>query len=139
MNGILSKSPKSANAIRTNTNRPHIKSVETAGSLAMMNYNPFAGMLSTPLGDMFSSSNPFSVDYEQWAMSNYVPSDCIGFLGGFENALSTISSSEGFSESMASSFSDGGFSDCGFSSASAISGSGFSGASSGCSSFSSVC
>lgn len=137
MNGIFSKSARSASARRTNHTHKN-NSVETAGSLAMMNYNPFAGMMKTQLGDVFSSNNPVIVNYEMFADCNYVPSDCIGFLGGFENAVSTLNSAGGFSDG--GSYSDSGFSDGGFSSGFS-SGMSAGGDCSGgfCSSFSSVC
>src|SRR5574344_568867 len=112
MNGINSKTTHST----ATHNSKHVQSVETAGSLAMNTQNPFAGVLSTPLMDVFSSSNPFIVDYAQYANCNYVPSDCAaaasGFLGGFESAVSTLGSTDCASSSDgtgACAASDGGF------------------------------
>ena len=133
MNGIFSKSPKATSTKRMN-NHKNSSPVETAGSLAMLNYNPFAGMMKTQLGDVFSASNPVAINYEQFADCNYVPSDCISFLGGFESAISTLSSAESFS--AGGEFSGGNFSDCGFSAGTSV-GSDCSAGS--CGSFSSVC
>ena len=124
MNDIL------ANSSQTRTNnirsaRPS-ESVETAGSLAM---NQFHSLFETKVYDMFSSSNPFTVDYTQYADCGDSVAYNGGFLGGFSSAVSTLSSEGGFSSSDGGSFSGG---DCGFSSS----------ASSSCSSsgsFSSVC
>ena len=120
MNGIFGKSEN--RSIGLFGTRPS-ESVETAGSLAMN--NQFHSLFSTNIYDVFSSSNPFAVDYSQYSDC----SDCVaysGFLSSFSNAVSTISG-----------FSDGGFSgistgDCG---------GGFSGASCGSSSggFTSFC
>ena len=114
MNDILANSSQT----RTNNIRSSKPSetIETAGSLAM---NPFSSLFETKVYDMFSSSNPFSVDYSQYSDCGESVAYSGGFLGDFSNAVSTLSSEGGFS---------GG--DCGFSSASC-------GASSG--SFSSVC
>lgn len=107
MNSILAKSSETRSQGLLGT-RPK-ESVETAGSLAM---NQFYSLFNNNVYDMFTSSNPFSVDYSQY-------SDCSdsiaygGFLSSFSNAVSTLSS-EGFSDGG---FSGGGFSgDCGSSS-----------------------
>lgn len=123
MNDIFAKSSQTrTNNIRST--RPS-ESIETAGSLAM---NQFHSLFETRVYDMFSSSNPFSVDYTQYADCGDTVAYSGGFLGGFSSAFSTLSS-EGFSSSDGGSFSGG---DCGFSG----------GASSSCSSsgsFTSVC
>jgi len=137
MNGIFSKSAKSARmAGARKTNQHKNNSVETAGSLAMLNYNPFAGMMKTQLGDIFSPTNPVAINYEKFADCNYVPSDCIAFSGGFDSAMSAFVSSEGYSGGDFG----GSFSDSGFSGGMSFSGGGdcSCGASSG-GSFSSVC
>lgn len=120
MNNIASKSSEA----RTNnimSSRP-ADSVETAGSLAM---NQFHSLFETRVYDVFSTSNPFAVDYSQYADSGESVAYTGGFLSSFSNAVSTLSSS--------GSFSDGGS----FSGASC----GFSGGSCGASSggFTSVC
>lgn len=106
MNDILAKSSQTrTNNIRST--RPS-ESIETAGSLAM---NQFHSLFETRVYDMFSSSNPFSVDYTQYADCGDTVAYSGGFLGGFSSAFSTLSS-EGFSSSDGGSFSGG---DCGFS------------------------
>lgn len=103
MNGINSRTSSRANKSHTTRNtHGHVQSVETAGSLAMnMNHNPFMGMLSTPLMDVFTSSTPFIVDYAQYAYTTSDMAMSSGFLSNFSSAVSTISSGCG-------SFSDGG-------------------------------
>ena len=103
MNGILAKS--SDNKLHGLLAPKSSGSVETAGSLAM---NPFFSLFETNNYDMFSSSNPFSVDYSLYADygENVAYS---GFLEGFSNAFSTLNSDGGFS---CGSFSDSGFSGC---------------------------
>ena len=93
MNGITGKSSSRAN--QTENTRP-AKTVETAGSLAMNSaFNYFAAESY----DSFSSSNPFAVNYAQYA-------DCSdgetvaysgGFLGSFSSAVATLGTSGGFS------------------------------------------
>lgn len=106
MNSILSGSSerKSIGLLGTRPN----ESVETAGSLAM---NNFHSLFEVNTYDMFSTSNPFSVDYSLYA--DYGESVAYsGFLSDFANAYSTIS--QGFSDGgFSGSFSSGG--DCGFS------------------------
>ncbi len=105
MNGINSKS--SARANKTSKTNSPVKSIETAGSLAMHNNNPFAGLFSTPLYDMFSSSNPFAVDYTQYGTGegSYVAYNSGGFWGGFYSAFASTSGDCG---GFAGGFSDGG-------------------------------
>ena len=123
MNDILANSSQTrTNNIRST--KPS-ESIETAGSLAM---NQFHSLFETKVYDMFSSSNPFAVDYAQYADCGDTVAYNGGFLGGFSSAVSTLSSEGGFSSSDGGSFSGG---DCGFSGASSSCGS------SG--SFSSVC
>ncbi len=117
MNGINSKS----SASRTSkTNKSNIRSIETAGSLAMNNRNPFAGIFSTPVYDMFSSSNPFAVDYSQYSEgdSSFIACNDGGFWGGFYSAFSSVSDFGGCS--------NGGFTggDCGGCASSCSSGGG---------------
>ena len=104
MNGILSKSSEN-NKLHGILSAKNPEAVETAGSLAM---NPFFSLFETNNYDMFSSSNPFSVDYSLYADygENVAYS---GFLEGFSNAFSTLNSDGGFS---CGSFSDSGFSGC---------------------------
>ena len=112
MNGITSKSSSRAN--QTESTRP-AKTVETAGSLAM---NSAFDYFSVNTYDSFSSSNPFSVNYAQYA-------DCTegttvaysgGFLSDFSNAVSTLSTGG---------FSGGATASCGTSSGGCSSGGGF--------------
>ncbi len=122
MNDILANSSQTrTNNIRSS--RPS-ESIETAGSLAM---NQFHSLFETKVYDMFSSSNPFAVDYTQYADCGDTVAYNGGFLVGFSSAVSTLSSEGAFSSSDGGSFSGG---DCGFSSASSCCSSG---------SFSSVC
>ncbi len=92
------------------------ESIETAGSLAMGQKSLFA----TNIYDMFSSSNPFAVDYTQYADLGETIAYDGGFLGSFSNAVSTLSSSSSEGGSFATT--GGG----GFSGASCCSGGGFS-------------
>lgn len=126
MNDILANSSQTrTNNIRST--KPS-ESIETAGSLAM---NQFQSLFETKVYDMFSSSNPFSVDYTQYADCGDTVAYNGGFLGGFSSAVSTLSSEGGFSSSDSGSFAGGG--DCGFSGGASASCSSSSG------SFSSVC
>ena len=121
MNNIASKSSETrTNNIRST--KPS-ESVETAGSLAMYQQH---SLFETRVYDMFSTSNPFAVDYTQYSDSGETVAYTGGFLSSFSNAVSTLTSSGSFSDSSASTASCGG---------------GFSGASCGASSggFTSVC
>ena len=125
MNNIESK----ASETRTNglLSNKSAESVETAGSLAM---NKPHSLFETKVYDVFSSSNPFSVDYSQYSNSSDTVAYSGGFLASFSNAVSTLSTSTLSTSSFSS----------GTSSAGTCSGGGFSGGS--CSSgggFSSVC
>lgn len=105
MNGILSQSSDN-NKLHGILSAKNPEAVETAGSLAM---NTFNSLFDADIYDMFTTDNPFAVDYTMY-------SDCgetvaySGFLNSFSNAVSVISSG----------ISDGGFSggDCGGCSAS---------------------
>ena len=117
MNNIASKSSETrTNNIRST--KPS-ESVETAGSLAMYQQH---SLFETRVYDMFSTSNPFAVDYTQYSDSGETVAYTGGFLSSFSNAVSSFSDSS----SSASTASCGG---------------GFSGASCGASSggFTSVC
>lgn len=112
MNGILAKS--SENKLHGVISPKNPEAVETAGSLAMNN-NIFAGWYSTLNYDEFTSSNPFAIDYSQYAdCGDYVADN--GFLSSFSNAVSVI-------DSGATSFTGG--CDGGFSGASCASSGGF--------------
>lgn len=85
MNGILAKSTE------TRASKGLLspaESVETAGSLAM---NQFHSLFEANVYDMFTTDNPFAVDYSLY-------SDCgesvaySGFLSSFSNAVSTLTS-----------------------------------------------
>ena len=123
MNNIASKSSEArTNNIRSS--KPS-ESIETAGSLAMFQQH---SLFETRVYDVFSTSNPFAVDYTQYSNSGETVAYTGGFLSSFSNAVSTLASNTGFST--------------GTSSVSAAScGGGFSGASCGTSSggFTSVC
>ncbi len=125
MNGILTNSSEArANNIN---NTKQTESVETAGSLAM---NQFHSLFETKVYDMFTSSNPFAVDYSQYSESGNTVAYTGGFLSSFSNAVSTLSSGS-ISSTSASSGS--------FASASCGGFSGASCSSSGGGGFSSVC
>lgn len=88
MNGILAKS--SENKLHGVISPKNPEAVETAGSLAMNN-NIFTGWYSTLNYDEFTSSNPFAIDYSQYAdCGDYVADN--GFLSSFSNAVSVIDS-----------------------------------------------
>ena len=108
MNDILAKSSQT----RTNNIRSTKPSeaIETAGSLAM---NQSHSLFETKVYDMFSSSNPFSVDYTQYADCGATVAYNGGFLSDFSSAVSTLSSEGGFSSSDGGTFS--GCCDAGFS------------------------
>lgn len=123
MNNITSKSSETrTNNIRST--KPS-ESVETAGSLAMYQQH---SLFETRVYDMFSTSNPFAVDYTQYSDSGETVAYTGGFLSSFSNAVSTLTSSGSFSDSSSSA-------------STASCGGGFSGASCGASSggFTSVC
>ena len=69
--------------------------------------------IETKVYDMFSSSNPFSVDYTQYADCGATVAYNGGFLSDFSSAVSTLSSEGGFSSSDGGAFSGG--CDAGFS------------------------
>ena len=123
MNNIASKSSETrTNNIRST--RP-AESVETAGSLAMYQQH---SLFETRVYDMFSTSNPFAVDYTQYSDSGETVAYTGGFLSSFSNAVSTLTLSGSFSDSSSSV-------------STASCGGGFSGASCGASAggFTSVC
>ena len=124
MNNITAKSSET----RTNNIRSSkpAESVETAGSLAMYQQH---SLFETRVYDMFSTSNPFAVDYTQYSDSGETVAYTGGFLSSFSNAVSTLTSSGSFSSTSSSS------------APVASCGGGFSGASCGASSggFTSVC
>ena len=64
-----------------------VETVETAGSLAMLFEN---GLMTMGQYDEFISSNPFAVDYSQYASFEGGEVAYGGFLEGFSNALSTL-------------------------------------------------
>lgn len=97
MNNISSKSSQNR-ANQINTHKP-VESVETAGSLAMAAQSLF----STNVYDMFSSSNPFAVDYSQYANVGAETSSQGGFLSNFSNAVSTLGSAGSASASCGAS------------------------------------
>ena len=92
MNNIASKSSEA----RTNNIRSSkpAESIETAGSLAM---NQFHSLFETKVYDVFSTSNPFAVDYSQYTDSGETVAYTGGFLSSFSNAVSTLTSSGSFS------------------------------------------
>lgn len=112
MNGISNKSSNRAN--QTESVKP-VKTVETAGSLAM---NSAFDYFSVNVYDSFSSSNPFAVNYAQYSDSTEgAEIACGGFLSDFSNAVSTIGTASftgGATASCASS--SGGCSSGGFTS-----------------------
>ena len=115
MNSILAKS--SENQLQGILSPKQSESVETAGSLAM---GSNTSLFATNVYDMFTSSNPFSIDYSQYSESTDTVAYAGGFLSSFSSAVSTLSASGSFSDS--GSFSSGA---CGgFSSASCDSSSG---------------
>lgn len=123
MNNIAAKSSEArTNNIRSS--KPS-ESIETAGSLAMYQQH---SLLETRVYDMFSTGNPFAVDYTQYSDSGETVAYTGGFLSSFSNAVSTLTSSGSFSNSSSSA-------------STASCGGGFSGASCGASSggFTSVC
>ena len=107
MNNIASNTSEA----RTNNIRSSkpAESIETAGSLAM---NQFHSLFETNIYDVFSSSNPFAVDYSQYSNSGETVAYTGGFLSSFSNAVSVLSSSTGVSDggSYSSSSCSGGFS-----------------------------
>ena len=85
MNNIASKSSETrTNNIRST--RP-AESVETAGSLAMYQQH---SLFETRVYDMFSTSNPFAVDYSQYANVGGETSTESGFLSNFSSAVSVL-------------------------------------------------
>lgn len=76
-------------AERTNNSSKPVETVETAGSLALMPMGQKAEYLAMNSYDSFTSSNPFTVDYSNYA--DYGDSSIDGgFLSSFSSAISTI-------------------------------------------------
>lgn len=124
MNNISSKTETMANN-NIRSQKP-TESVETAGSLAS---NQFQSLFKTNVYDVFSPSNPFSVDYSQYASTGDTVAYTGGFLGSFSSAVSTLTATSSFTGSSATT-----------ASSTASCGGGFSGGSCGSSGgFSSVC
>lgn len=123
MNNIASKSSET----RTNNIRSSkpAESIETAGSLAIYQQH---SLFETRVYDIFSTNNPFAVDYTQYSDSGETVAYTGGFLSSFSNAVSTLTSSGSFSDSSSTT-------------STASCGGGFSGVSCGASSggFTSVC
>lgn len=125
MNNISSKTETMANNNIRST-KP-AESVETAGSLASSQPQ---SLFKTNVYDVFSSSNPFSVDYTQYASSGETVAFGGGFLSSFSSAVSTLTSA-GSSFTGGTATASAGAASCG---------GGFSGGSCGSSGgFSSVC
>lgn len=106
MNNISSKSSQ-PRANQINTHKP-VESVETAGSLAMAGKSIF----STNVYDVFTSSNPFAVDYSQYSTGYTESSSSSGFLSNFSSAVSTLGSSDCSGSASVSSGCGGGASSC---------------------------
>mgnify|MGYP003090896123 CR=1 FL=1 len=85
MNNITSKSSQDRAASQINAHKP-VESVETAGSLAMASKSLF----STNVYDVFSSSNPFAVDYTQYASVGNQEASSSNFLSNFSSAVSVL-------------------------------------------------
>ena len=125
MNNISSKTETMANNNIRST-KPS-ESIETAGSLASSQPQ---SLFKTNVYDVFSSSNPFSVDYTQYASSGETVAFGGGFLSSFSSAVSTLTSA-GSSFTGGTATASAGTASCG---------GGFSGGSCGSSGgFSSVC
>ena len=105
---MITLSRASKNHHSTRTNRPANNQVETAGSLAMLYQK---GLLTVAQYDEFISTNPFAVDYSQYANFEGDESDIAygGFLADFSNAMSALGEAN-FSSSGGG---FGGFADCG--------------------------
>ena len=86
MNNISSKTSQERAASQIMNNKP-VESVETAGSLAMASGK---SLFSTNVYDVFSSSNPFAVDYSQYADTTSESSSTGGFLSNFSSAVSVL-------------------------------------------------
>lgn len=85
MNNITSQGLQDRTANQIAAHKP-IESVETAGSLAIATKSLF----STNVYDVFSSSNPFAVDYSQYANVGGETSSESGFLSNFSSAVSVL-------------------------------------------------
>lgn len=85
MNNITSQGSQDRAANQIAAHKP-VESVETAGSLAMLTKSLF----STNAYDVFSSSNPFAVDYSQYANVGGETSTESGFLSNFSSAVSVL-------------------------------------------------
>lgn len=98
MNNITSQGSQDRTAKQIAAHKP-IESVETAGSLAMATKSLF----STNVYDVFSSSNPFAVDYSQYANVGGETSSESGFLSNFSSAVSVLGGSSASGGATASS------------------------------------
>lgn len=103
MNNITSKASQERAASQIMNSKP-VESVETAGSLAMANGK---SLFSTNVYDVFSSSNPFAVDYTQYANTGSETPASSGFLSNFSSAVSVLGGAN-FAGASASSASCGG-------------------------------
>ena len=121
MSDMLAKTSQQEARMNNIKSTKPASSVETSGALAM---NRPASLFTTRVYDMFSSSNPFSVDYSQYSDCGDTVASSGGFLGEFSSAYSTLSSSTGSDCASCSGGSDGGFS--GGASSSSCSSGGFS-------------
>ncbi len=101
MNFITSHSSHHRNRANGILSKP-VNSVETAGSLAMAHTSLF----STNLYDVFTSSNPFIVDYSMYA-NIYGDAPQSGFFDSFFNAVSVIEAGAGASASCGAASSGG--------------------------------
>ena len=104
MNSILAKSSETrANNIQ---NTKPAETIETAGSLAS---NQFHSLFETNVYDVFTTNNPFSVDYSQYSDSGESVAYTGGFLSSFSNAVSSsISSATSSGSGGGGGFSGGG-------------------------------
>ena len=84
MNGI---SNKSSNRTSQNDSVKPVKTVETAGSLAM---NTAFDYFSVESYDSFSTNNPFAVNYANYADCGGETIASNGFLSGFSGAVSAL-------------------------------------------------
>lgn len=115
MNNISSKSSQQNRANQINAHKP-VESVETAGSLAMAGKSLF----STNVYDVFSSSNPFAVDYSQYANVCGETTSQGGFLSNFSTAVSTLGGADCSGASMSAGCSSSSGGSCGGSSSSFV-------------------
>lgn len=98
---------KSELAGKTKSVNKPTESIETAGSLAMLFDN---GLMTMGMYDTFVSSNPFAVNYANYADCGDSNEYSGGFLSDFSNAVSVIGSDCGGYSAGCGGASDGGFS-----------------------------